>query len=148
MSWHGCLRDGLIRNSEVISKAKWYCFSYYCLLIAVSRIWMHARALVICMYINHFQWEMNCHGCLKAAGGTVFLASDIRLNLNILPEPNLAPAAGAKGRCKVLIILRYKSVQHASYALILCVCVCRTLKLLCPPWAKTEDKIWISWSLG
>lgn len=115
---------------------------------------MRAHALVICMYINHFRREMNCHGCLKAAGGkavrTGFLASDTRLNLNILPEPNLAPAAEAKGRCKVLIILHHKSVQHASYALIfrvckcVCVCarvcVCRTLKLLCSPEPRRRIK--------
>lgn len=65
---------------------------------------------------------MNCHGCLKAAEGKAvrkgFLASDTRFKLNILPELNLALGKGAKGRCKVFIILHHKSVQHASYALI------------------------------
>lgn len=66
---------------------------------------------------------MNCHHSLKAAGGeavrTGFLASHTQFKLNILPEPNLALGEEAKGRCKVFIILHYKSVQHASYALIL-----------------------------
>lgn len=91
---------------------------------------------------------MNCRGCLKAAGGkavrTGCLASETQLNLNILPEPNLAPAAGATGRCKVFIILHHKSVQHASYALILrarvCACISSTLKLLCSPEPRRRIK--------
>lgn len=55
---------------------------------------MHAHALLICMYINHFQGEMNCQRQQREEkqwreNGLL----GIRLNLNILPEPNLAPAA-------------------------------------------------------
>ena len=35
---HGFLLDGVIKEGKVISKAKLYGFSYYCLLIAVSHI--------------------------------------------------------------------------------------------------------------
>lgn len=63
---------------------------------------------------------MSCHGCLKAAAGGKRCGNGLvgirhRLNLNIAPQPKLAPAAGAKRRRKVIINLNYKSVQHASY---------------------------------
>lgn len=56
-----------------------------------------------------------------------------RLIQNTLTEPNLAPAAGAKGDNELLVILRYKSVPHCVLSFLEYACTHVCLKSLRSP---------------